>query len=111
MATGSALLLRLDELLGLREEDADDANGERSTGTDPEEDFVGIWGGTLRGESESEGGSEEVTERVALLENTGEETASFNRDGLETHGDCVAPNTTHTYWKVIELVNFTLLGG
>ena len=62
MATGSALLLRLDELLGLGEEDTDDANGERSTGTDPEEDFVGIGGGTLRGESESEGGSEEVAE-------------------------------------------------
>ena len=62
MATTSALLLCLDELLGLGEEDTDKANEERSTGTNPEENLVGIGSGTLGGESESEGSSEEVTE-------------------------------------------------
>jgi len=99
MTTAFALFLRLDELLGLGEEDTDDANGERSTGADPEEDLVRIRGGTLGSESKSESGSEEVTERVTLLEDTGEETTGFNWNGLKTHGDCVTPDTAHAYWR------------
>ena len=104
MATACAHLLRLDELLGLWEEDTDDANGERSASTDQEENLVGIGSGTLRGESESEGSGEKVTKGVTLLE----ETSSSDGNGLETHGNCVTPDTAHTYRKMTELVNSTL---
>ena len=110
MATASALLLRLDELLGFGKEHTDDANGERSTGTDPEEDLVRIGGGTLGGESEGEGGGEEVTDGVTLLKYTREETTSFDRNGLEPHGDRVTPHSAHTYGEVIEFANSILLG-
>ena len=99
MATAFALFLRLDELLGLGEEHTDDADAERSTGADPEEDLVRIDGGTFRGKSQGEGGGEEVAERVTLLEDSGEETTGFNWNGLETHSDCITPYTAHTYWR------------
>jgi len=35
--SGLALLLRLDELLGLREEHSEEANGNREAGADPED--------------------------------------------------------------------------
>jgi len=97
VATALAFLLRLDELLGLGEEDTDEANGEGSASTDPEEDLERVGCGTLGGESKGKCGGEEVTEGVTLLEDTGEETTSFDRNGLETHSDCVTPDPTHTY--------------
>ena len=97
MTATCALLLRLDELFGLREEHSNDPDSERRTSADPEEDLIRIGCSTFRGEGKGEGGCEEVAERVTLLKDTGEETTSFDGNGLETHCDCITPYSAHAY--------------
>ena len=68
-------LLRLEELLRLWEEDADETNCDRETGADPEHRLPGVGCAT---DTQVGTRGKDVTERVTLLQDTTHETTSVD---------------------------------
>jgi hypothetical protein len=85
-------LLCLDELLRLGEADADKSDSNGETGSDPEDSLPCVG---CSSNSQVGAGSEHVTERVSLLEDTTHETTSVGRAVLKCHGDSIAIDTAH----------------
>lgn len=98
MASLLALLLGTTELLALGETHAHEADKETRACTDVEQVFESIRT-TTRGNAEVEDSGKEVTERVALLEDTRHQTTGLDGNGLESHGDGAAPDTAHSDTK------------
>lgn len=87
-----ARLLGLNELLGFREADTDEADSNGKSGSDPEDSLPALNGCT---DTKVGACSTYVAERVTLLQDTGHKTTSVGWAILESHCDSVTVHTTH----------------
>jgi len=91
-----ASLLGLNELLGFRECDADETNGNGESSTNPEDGLP-----RLHRIANTQVGtrSEHVSKGVSLLEDTRHKTTSIGGTVLKSHGDGVTVDTAHEETK------------
>ena len=89
---GFAGAFGFEELVGLRETDADETDGDGEAGGDPEDRLPGLGGAA---DAQVGASGEDVAERVALLQDAGHEASGVDGAILQGHGDGVTVDATH----------------